>query len=146
MNVNLRQAKPEDKNDIKKIADFLYLDIPEFVWNTEQFIEQQIKRGECFVAEVDGKITGFVGFRQRRKKFYIENIAIEKNYQCEGIGSRLIDFAKKLTREKGLKVLLACSFYEYNAADFYLNNGFAMIRKPGTYNGHKYYCFEAKID
>jgi len=142
MEIKIRKAELKDIEDILKIAGLLYLDIPKFVWNTKEFIERQINAGNYYVALSDDKIVGIIGLRQRKKKMYIETIAINKESRSRGISKILIEFAKKYTREKNLNILFACSFYEYNVKDFYLSQSFSLLKKPGKYNGHEYYCFE----
>jgi len=143
--MNLRKALLEDKEDISEIIGVLRIDIPDFVWDTDEFIARQIKKGEYFLAELGKEIVGIISFRQRDKKMYIETIAVKKNYQMEGVGARLIGFAKQFTKGKGLDFLCACSFYEYKTVDFYLNQGFNLLNGSGVYSQHKYYRFEMKI-
>ena len=143
--MNLRKAELKDKKDVLEISNLLYLDIPDFVWNTEEFVDRQIRNGEYFLAEIEGKIVGIISFRQRKNKMYIETLAITNDHQSEGVGRQLVEFAKKFTKEKGFGILRACSFYEYKTVDFYLKQGFSLLEKPGIYNNHKYYRFEMRI-
>ena len=143
--MNLRKAELKDKKDILEIADLLYLDIPNFVWNTDEFVSRQIKNGEYFLIEKEGKIVGIVSLRQRKNKMHIETIAVRNGSQLEGIGRQLIEFAKHFAKEKGFNTLRAYSFYEYKSVDFYLNQEFSLLGKPGIYNNHKYYRFEMRI-
>jgi len=143
--MTLRKAELEDKKDILDVANLLYLDIPDFVWNKDNFVESQIKRGEYFLIENEEKIIGIIGLRQRGNKMHVETIAVRNGSQLEGVGTKLIEFAREFTKKKGLNILRAYSFYEYKSVDFYLNRGFHLLNKPGIYNGHKYYRFEMKI-
>jgi N-acetylglutamate synthase-like GNAT family acetyltransferase len=145
-NTRLRKATIKDKKDILKIINFLYLEnIPDFVWGDESFIEKQIEKGEYFVAEIDNKIVGIISFKQRENRMYIETIAVLEEYRSQGIGSQLIEFAKRFTKENGLNILRVCSFCEYNAQEFYLNKGFSLFDKLGSYENHKYHRFEIKL-
>lgn len=143
--MNLRKAELKHKKDILEITNLLNLDIPNFIWNTEEFVGRQIRNGEFFLAEMEGKIVGIISFRRRKNKNYIETLAITNDHQSEGVGKQLIEFAKKFTKERGLNVLRTCSFYEYKTVDFYLKQGFSLLEKPGIYNNHKYYRFEMRI-
>jgi len=143
--MNLRGAELKDKDAILKIVDLLYLKIPKFVWCTGDFVEKQIKNGEYFVAEENGEIAGIVSFRQRGNKMHIETIAVAASFQSRGVGKMLIDFAKDFTKKNGLDILHVYSFLEYDKKDFYLNQGFSLLKKPGKYGGHKYYRFEIKL-
>ncbi|KPJ57358.1 hypothetical protein AMJ49_02070 [Parcubacteria bacterium DG_74_2] len=143
--MNLRKAEPKDKKNILEVTNLLYLDIPNFIWNTDEFVDRQIKNGEYFLAETEGKTVGIISFRQRKNKMYIKTLVVINDRQSEGVGTQLVEFAKKFTKEKGLNVLRACSFYEYKTVDFYLNQGFSLLEKPGIYEHHKYYRFEMRI-
>lgn len=143
--MTIRKAEPKDKKDILEITNLLDFNIPDFVWNTDEFVDRQIKNGEYFLAETEEKTIGIISFRQRKNKLYIETLAIINGYQSNGVGTQLIEFAKKLTEEKGLNILCACSFYEYKIVDFYLKQGFSLLEKPGIYNNHKYYRFEMRM-
>ena len=144
--MHLRKAEEKDKKDIFEIINIMRLDVPDFVWADIDFIDKQIKKGEYFLAEVEGKVVGVISLRQRRKKMYIETLAVPEKYRRRGIGAQLIEFAKKFAREKNLKILCACSFLEYNAKDFYFKQGFSLSKNCGAYNSHKFNYFETKIE
>jgi GNAT superfamily N-acetyltransferase len=139
----IRKAELKDKKDILEIANLLYLDIPNFVWNTDEFVDRQIKNGEYFLAEEE-KIVGIISLRQRKNKIHIETLATTDDHQSGGIGTQLIRFAKEFAKEKGFGILRVYSFYEYKTVDFYLKQGFSLLRKPGIYNNHEYYRFEMR--
>ena len=146
MNIRIRQAELLDKESILKIADLLFLNtVPEFVWNTDEFVARQINNQAYFVAEADGEIAGIMSFRQRRNKMYIETLAVAEKYRQNGISIELISFAKKYAKEKGFDILFICSFFEYNAVDYYKNQGFNLLKRESEYNGHKYHCFDMKL-
>ena len=143
--MTIRKAELKDKKNILEITNLLHFNVPNFIWNTDEFIDRQIKNGEYFLTETEEKTIGVISFRQRRNKMYIETLATANDHQSDGVGTQLIGFAKKFTKEKGLSILCACSFYEYKTVDFYLKQGFSLFEKPGIYNGHKYYRFEIRI-
>lgn len=143
--VNLRKAEIEDKKDILEIIDLLHLDIPEFIWGDGEFIEKQIQNGEYFLAEIAGSVAGIISFKKKEDKMYIETLAVAEKYRLQGVGTRLIEFAKNFTKKSGFDVLCACSFYEYDAEGFYLKQGFSLLKKSGKYNNHKYHRFEIML-
>lgn len=144
--MNLRKAQEQDKENILEIINILRLDMPDFVWGEKDFIDEQIKNGEYFLAETNKETVGVISLRQRGKKMYIETLVVPEKHRNQGIGTQLIEFAKNFTREKGFNALCACSFYEYNAADFYSKQGFCLSEDCGTYNNHKFHRFELKIE
>ena len=141
----LRQAELKDTKEILEIVSELYLNIPRFVWNEEGFVEKQIEKKEYFVIEDQGRLVGIMSLRQRTNKVNIETLAVRKNFQSKGLGSKFIEFAKQFTKEKGFNTLHAYSFSEYYSADFYLKKGFKVLPYFGYYKNHKYDCFELKI-
>ncbi len=143
--MTIRKAEPKDKKNILEIINLLRLDMSEFIWGDDEFVEKQIQNGEYFLIEIGDEVAGIISFRQRRDKMYIETLAVVEKYRLQGEGSRLVEFAKDHTREKGLNTLCACSFYEYKAESFYLNRGFSLLKKSGEYNGHKYHRLETKL-
>jgi N-acetylglutamate synthase-like GNAT family acetyltransferase len=143
--MNIRQANSGDIKAVKKIADLLYLEIPDFVWNTEEFIKGQIEKGEYYVTEDGLNVIGIVSLRERNNMLYIETLAVAKNIQAKGVGSKLVEFTKQFAKENDFKILRTTSFYEYNVKDFWLKHGFRLLEEPGEYSGHKFYRFEMSL-
>ena len=138
----MKKARPEDLGTIKKIADLLYIEMSDFVWNTEGFIRKQIERGEYYAIEIDGQMAGIISFRDRNSIFYIETLAVAKDIQTKGIGSKLVEFAKDFARKNNFKKMRTTSFYEYGVNDFWIKQGFRLLEEPGEYGGHKFYRFQ----
>lgn len=144
--MGIRKANQEDKKNILDIVGILYIDMPGFVWNKEEFVEKQIKKGEYFIAESDdGKTMGIVSFRQRGEKMYIETLVVAKEHQSQGVGRSLVEFAKEHTKKNDVHFLCACAFLEYDTAGFYLKQGFNLLEMLGSYGGHKYYRFQMEV-
>lgn len=141
----IRKANLEDLAAIKNIADLLYLDIPGFNWNKEDFIKDQVEKGEYYIAEEGDKAVGAMSLRSRNNMLYIETLAVSKDIRSLGIGSGLVDFAKRFAREKGFIILRVTSFYEYGVKDFYLKHGFRLLPEPGEYGGHKFHRLEFEL-
>lgn len=146
MEIKIRQACHDDKGKIVDLARLLHLDgMANFVWDTEGFVEKQIKRREYFIAELEGILAGAISLRERGGKMYIETIIVEERFQSKGIGAELLSFAKEFAVKNGFKLLAACSFPEYSARDFYLKNGFSLLKKKGRYNGREFFRYEINL-
>jgi N-acetylglutamate synthase-like GNAT family acetyltransferase len=143
--MNIKKAELKDKKNILEILNLLYIKMPNFVWDKEEFVEKQINNGEYYIAQENENVVGVISFRNRNNKMHIETLAVAKGHQSNGVGSKLINFAKEYTEKNNLKILCAYAFYQYNTADFYLKNGFILLKKYGKYEGNKYYCFEMKF-
>jgi N-acetylglutamate synthase-like GNAT family acetyltransferase len=143
--MTIRQAKLQDKQEVMETANLLYLPIQNFIWNKEEFVQKQIENGEYFLAQENGMTIGIISLRQRSNKISIETLVVKKEFQGKGIGTQFIEFAKQFAKEREFNILHAYSFQEYNMADFYLKRGFRMLKDPGNYYDHTYYCFEMKV-
>lgn len=141
----IRQAELKDRQEILNIVHGLYLDIPRFVWNTEDFVTKQIENKEYFVVEHEGVLAGVVSLRRRSSKVSIETLAVRKDLQFKGFGTKLIEFAKQFTKEQGFTILHAYSFKEYGIGDFYIKKGFKVMGDVGYYQNHTYDCFEMEL-
>ena len=141
----IRQAELKDKEEIIKIVDLLHLDIPNFVWNQEEFVSKQISNKEYFLGEQGGNIIGVMSLSARKNKMNIETLVVKREFQSQGFGTQFIVFAKQFARDKGFDALYAYSFKEYNMTDFYLKKHFKMLDYPGSYKNHQYYCFKAPL-
>lgn len=142
--MQIRKAILKDVEAIKQIADLLYIEMPDFVWNQEDFIKKQIERGEYYVLEKD-KVLGILSLREKQGMMYIETLAVAKDLQAKGIGSKLIEFAKDFGRKNNFKILRTTSFYEYGVKDFYIKNGFRLLPESGKYSGHKFHRLEIDV-
>lgn len=144
--MNIRKAKLEDIPAIAEIAKVLHLDIPDFVWTSDDYIKKQVGRGEYYVGEEKGNAVGVISLRERNGMLYIETLAVAKNIQSSGIGSKLVEFAKQFARENNFKIMRTTSFYEYGVKDFWKKQGFRILDEPGEYSGHKFYRLEFKLN
>ncbi len=142
----LRKAELKDKKEILDITNLLYLNIPDFVWNRNNFIQKQIEKGEYFIIEESGEVAGIMSLRQRMNGMHIETLAVKEKFQSNGFGTKFIEFAKKASQEREFDTLFAYSFSEYNIADFYLKRGFKLMKYVGYYKHHKYNCFGMKLN
>ena len=140
--MNIRPAELKDKEEILKTIGLLYINMPDFVWSTEPFIEKQIKNAEYFLLEFENKIVGIISLKKKKDQIHIETLAVIKEFQKKGFGSKLIEFAKQFAKENGFKVLQAYSFVEYQAEKFYKKLGFKKLDYFGYYKNHQYHCFE----
>ena len=101
-----------------------------------EMVDLVLKTGEVYVARLQDpenmsmlKIVGSVTVLYEQKFInncaiygHIEDVVVHEKFRHLGIGSKLINFAKKQAIEKGcFKVVLTCS---QDVAPFYKQNGF----------------------
>lgn len=143
--MDIRQAKLEDIEKISEIVQVLQLDIPEFVWTSREYVKKQVEKGEYFFGCEDGVPVGALSLRERNGILYIETLAVAKDAQLRGIGSKLVDFAKEFAKKKGFKKMRTTSFYEYGVKDYWLKQDFRLLEEPEEYGGHEFYRFELDL-
>ncbi|WP_053363336.1 GNAT family N-acetyltransferase [Bacillus sp. FJAT-27251] len=73
---------------------------------SRKLVEEYINRGECFVAEGNGKIIGvYVLLPTRPGTVELVNIAVEEEQHGKGLGKRLVMDAIKEAKERGYKTI-----------------------------------------
>ncbi|WP_340004923.1 GNAT family N-acetyltransferase [Paenibacillus sp. FSL K6-0276] len=69
-------------------------------------VEAYLKRGQCFVAEVENCIIGvYVLLQTRPETVELVNIAVDENQQSKGIGKQLVYHAIENARLLGAKTI-----------------------------------------
>mgnify|MGYP001612067519 FL=1 len=88
-----------------------------------------------------------MSLRERNGMLYIETLAVAKDIQSRGVGSKMVEFAKRFAKENGFEILRTTSFYEFDprVKNFWIKNGFRLLPEPGEYGGHKFYRLEAEV-
>jgi ribosomal protein S18 acetylase RimI-like enzyme len=109
-NLIIRKLKREDANDVSRI--FAAITKAKVNIDYTRFVEEQVQREEdaSFVAELEGKIVGFMisnilscGFGLLDKSAWIVMLGVDPEFMGQGIGSRLAQEIFKACREKDIK-------------------------------------------
>lgn len=89
--------------------------------NSLSSLKKRIKQAEMFVIKDKNKIMGTVDLKNNEiKGFYVE-----KNNINKGVGSKLLEFIEKYSKDRGHRILwLECN---KSAKGFYLKKGFNCI-------------------
>lgn len=101
LSVNVRFAGLKDLDFCIK-SDFKHL--------TEAIVERKIEEKAVILAEVDGKLVGYL----RLEYFwyaipYLGNISVNKRYRRKGVGTAMIKFLEEHLLKQGLEVLYSSS-------------------------------------
>ncbi|MDI7743601.1 GNAT family N-acetyltransferase [Lysinibacillus fusiformis] len=73
---------------------------------SKEFVLEYMKRGECFVAEIEQQTVGvYVLLPTRPKTVELVNVAVAVKQQVRGIGKQLIVNAMKTAKAKGYKTI-----------------------------------------
>ena len=142
MKVNIRTVTPTDISDIYKVHQASIHGINEGLYPKKMInawaagvsckaLQEEIESPETigFLAESVGKICGFAALRHQA----VCAMYVHPQYQCRGIGSRLLDRLEAEAARKGIhRLRLNASL---NAGSFYEGKGYHVIREtPFAFN------------
>lgn len=140
--IKIRKAKLSDLYKINDIGHNVLLDIPGFVWGQPSWNEEKIKAGWYWVATDNSLVVGVICLEFCSDGIVIGHmLSVAETHQRLGVGTKLIEFAKRLAKKKKMQQLQGCSFLEYDATDFYLKCGAKRASRQQSFHGHKYNCF-----
>jgi len=161
MRILIREALPEESKILTDIsfAAKRYWNYPEEffeIWKDELTITPRyIKENVVFVAEQKGEIAGYFSLVEVKKDFWagkvfvkaglwLEHIFILPKFIGKRIGSELIDYAKKICRKSGVRMLYI--FSDPYAKGFYDKIGARYIQEsPSSIAGRTVSLFELDI-
>jgi ribosomal protein S18 acetylase RimI-like enzyme len=120
------------------------IDMKEFYWNTNPYIEAAIKENRCFAIKNDSMIMGAMIMESRNPDHQnsdtflaIGTLSVRPGFRRNGIGIQLVDHAKAKA-QKDNKRLVVESFLEFRQLSFYKRLGFKEALQR-SYYGHPYH-------
>jgi len=84
---------------------------------------EQIERGEVFVAEMDGRLTGFSAIMADNGRLELDGLFVEPDRWRQGIGAALVEVAAQEARRRGLAMTVVAN---QAARGFYEKCGFVL--------------------
>ena len=110
-------------------------------WQDEEVTKRHVTKGECFIAETEGKLIGTIllypkykddttlpDWYRRDDVRVFGKFAVDPDYQTQGVGSKLLDFLEKYSRKKDLNELaLDTSDKALHLIDYYKKRGYRFI-------------------
>ena len=100
--MDIRRAKTDDIADIARIEKEVFSD----PWSESALLPYVCSDGGmCYTASVDGKVIAYVIGRVIAPEGEIYRIATAPEYRRRGIAYRLLDYAVKCEKGRGLEVL-----------------------------------------
>jgi len=88
----------------------------------------------AFVVESEDSIIGYTIATCEEKKFHLTNIAVDKNYQRQGIGSRLMQIIEQSAQERGCSsVYLEVRPSNTAAISMYKKLGYSVLLRRALY-------------
>ncbi len=139
------KGSEQDIDVILSLNQLLHVEASEFKGNTRDFVKQEVANGNYFVVKDGGKVIAAACIAPRDEGVYLETLAVSEAYQRKGIGSELIEHAKKVTKELGFNKLIVDTYRQYSADGFYAKCGFKKIPTMAEYKGKPYSRFLTKV-
>ncbi len=139
------KASEKDIDVILALNQLLHVEASEFKGNMHDFVKQEVDKGNYFVVKDKGNVVAAACISPRDEGVYLETLSISEAYQKKGIGSELIEHAKKVTKDHGCDKLLVDTYRQYSADGFYTKCGFKKIPTMAKYKGKPYQKFLMKV-
>ena len=129
--MEIRRATAEDATAISKMEEECFSD----PWQRKDILSYICSRdGMCFVAAEGGEVIAYVLGRIIAPEGEIYRIAVKESKRCRGIGYRLLSFALKTERGRGLEtVFLEVRSKNIAARKLYSAHGFKEISVRKNY-------------
>ena len=99
-------------------------------WQQADFAKS-LKEYTTDIIELDKKQIGYVQYIRHQKHIYINMIILQPIYQSKGIGSQLLDIIGMV--DTNLSIELKCFKVNNRAYNFYLYNGFKVIKTDNEF-------------
>jgi N-acetylglutamate synthase-like GNAT family acetyltransferase len=86
--------------------------------------ERYLKYYPILISRENEEITGVCVLNGGHDYLEIEALAVHKNHQKKGIGTKLMEATEKLALQNNFESIRALSYAFYNVKPFYLKHGF----------------------
>jgi len=144
---DIEKALLKDLPDaIELNAQLRLSNVKEFYWDTDHYVRSAILEERCLVIKDGSALKGIMVLENRapqggyaHRSLAIGSLAVHRKYRNEGLGVKLVEYAKEVAFDQNLR-LYSESFFEYKKINFYESLGF----KRGAsrlYNGKPYHVF-----
>lgn len=145
MELKIRKAKKEDTEKFVEVYKSAYMKIKKYSYRKDKMIKWYyrwlLKRDKdgIFVAEVDGKVVGFIACDANWQGFFDENIGeiheliVKEDCKHKGIGKILIERGEEYLKKKGHKIIELWVGEENPAREFYEKLGYKAKEKFGEW-------------
>lgn len=127
-----------DSKDLFSVLDIENLSFSEEQrYSVETFVEYFSEHPDCFfVAEVSGRVVGYVICSYIEDFGHIVSIAVHPEFRGRGIGEALLDKAESTLRDRGVRlILLEVAVSNKVALNLYLKKGYVVATTLRGYYG-----------
>jgi ribosomal protein S18 acetylase RimI-like enzyme len=141
----VQKAALSDLEAVQRLNALLRTGVRDFYWDSEGYVRSAIAGGKCFLVKKGrGEVQGamIIGDKdpdraRGQEHLVVETLVVEPGHRGTGIGTELVEFAKRLSFERDLRLYVE-SFYEYGKPEYYRNIGFKKD-EPQAYRGRPYH-------
>ncbi|HEY8364139.1 MAG TPA: GNAT family N-acetyltransferase [Haloplasmataceae bacterium] len=128
---------------------------------TKSHFEEDIKNNNLYIYEKNNEVAGFIcisntednayqplSWRKSQKAIVIHRFAVNRKYQRQSIGTKLVEFAEQLSRNKGINYVKV----DTNSKNIRMNNlfqklGFVFIGQITLRNlPDKFNCYDKILE
>lgn len=108
--VDIRPAVPEDAPAVLSCARAAYARYVDAIGREPAPMQADFERlipERCvWVAEVDGRLAGFIVFFEKDSAMFLESVAVHPDHAGQGIGGALIRFCERAAVEAGFSAVV----------------------------------------
>jgi ribosomal protein S18 acetylase RimI-like enzyme len=128
--MKIRKATKKDLKDIANLMTSEYLKHYQEKWKQKdalKTLEYYLDVGEIFLAEIEGKLAGFVIICKEfcnRSSVIVEELVVDGKFQRKGLGSKLIDFTQDYCKKNKIHFIWLMAVKRSVAFKFYKKLGY----------------------
>lgn len=133
-------VRPVTESDIPRIVEIGKENFPESNVSESGVVRRLSKGHLVFVAELGGKLAGFIDLKLGLTGALISGLATGRGFRGKGIGTALLEHAVSFARKKGkLEVELRVAARNLRALNLYKKHGFVVLGRKTRKDGRVVY-------
>lgn len=134
MEVKITKASIEDKQEVLELCKYFY---NRWLPHAYHYFKNKWSRihEQVVVATLENRIVGYLAFhtpnsdKRFKDALYISDLYVLPKYRRKGIGSKLVEFAMRIKKEKGLYRLIVNVDKNSDSVRFYHERSFRVYYK-----------------
>jgi len=139
--MRIRRALVKDLDAINELTVEMHNDMGALVgikFSMEELKEEMYEKEEdlenTYVAELDGKVVGYMSFSQRveeneffGKYYHLYHIAVKREFRGRGVAAKLFDTLQRRAKRENVNIVCGTLCLNKEALEFYKRMGFKPI-------------------
>jgi len=143
--MHIVKAREAEAVEIVRLNRGFHLPFPWFIWDRLNWVREEIREGNFFVAKEGNRILGAICLKISPKEGRIDTLAVRRDSRRLGVGRKLVAFAKRRTRKEEGKRLIVSSFISYGVGGFYERCGFKKSSEIYWYRNQPCHRFRMNV-